>query len=323
MELLNLTPIARQYYIEGQVCDILAIGLNRQLVVIELKNTEDRYIVQQLTRYYDSLQTCHPFVEQVDYGQPIRLMAIAPTFHKHSFIDRRHSQLNYQFASFKIIQRNVVSLHFELIDSDTAQAWSLAIPPKFHPLIASIFEDVAELVHRIPPPPKSLQKIIEGTSSQTQTRILEIRENILNSNRRMGEVGLTTRTQYGLAKGDKDIYQGKLCAEFLPSGFPGFSTPRLLLNLPYPKKELSGPGYGKTYKQEHVKGMAWAQVARGEQWNNQKIYFYLSKSKTQYSLYYELNEYVRVYKQLVGKVRRLNSLDALVDVALEEWMELI
>lgn len=75
-ELLNLTPIARQYYIEGQLCDILATDLNKQLVVIELKNTEDRYIVQQLTRYYDSLQTHQPFAEQVDYQQPIRLLAM-------------------------------------------------------------------------------------------------------------------------------------------------------------------------------------------------------------------------------------------------------
>ncbi len=29
-ELLNLTPIARQYYIEGHVCDILALSPNRQ-----------------------------------------------------------------------------------------------------------------------------------------------------------------------------------------------------------------------------------------------------------------------------------------------------
>lgn len=35
-ELLGLTPITRQYYIEGQVCDILATDLNKQLVVIEL-----------------------------------------------------------------------------------------------------------------------------------------------------------------------------------------------------------------------------------------------------------------------------------------------
>ena len=205
-ELLSLTPIARQYYIEGQLCDILATDLNKQLVVIELKNTEDRYIVQQLTRYYDSLQARQPFAEQVDYQQPIRLLAIAPKFHKHSFVDRKHSLLHYQFASFRIMPRDTENLYFQLVDSDTEQVWSLAIPPNFHPLVVSILNDISEPVHEIPPPPKSLRKIIEGTSSQTQTRILTIRERILNFNYSMREVGLTSRTQYGLAKGDKDVY---------------------------------------------------------------------------------------------------------------------
>ncbi|MEC4986752.1 MAG: endonuclease NucS, partial [Oscillatoria sp. PMC 1076.18] len=50
--LLGLTPLERQYSVNGQYCDLIALGENQQLVVIELKNTEDRYIVQQLTRYY-------------------------------------------------------------------------------------------------------------------------------------------------------------------------------------------------------------------------------------------------------------------------------
>ncbi|KJH69513.1 hypothetical protein [Aliterella atlantica] len=35
-ELLSLSPLNRQHYIKGQVCDILATALNKQLVVIEL-----------------------------------------------------------------------------------------------------------------------------------------------------------------------------------------------------------------------------------------------------------------------------------------------
>lgn len=76
--LLGFNPIAQQYYVEGQTCDILAVNLARQLVVIELKNSEDRYIVQQLTRYCHSLKTQFPFAEQVDYSKPIHLLAIAP-----------------------------------------------------------------------------------------------------------------------------------------------------------------------------------------------------------------------------------------------------
>ncbi|MEH2310443.1 MAG: endonuclease NucS domain-containing protein [Nostoc sp.] len=54
-ELFGLIPLKRQYYIKGQICDVLALRENKQLVVLELKNAEDRYIVQQLTRYYDAL----------------------------------------------------------------------------------------------------------------------------------------------------------------------------------------------------------------------------------------------------------------------------
>lgn len=59
--LFNLTPLKRQFFVRGEVCDILAVDDNRQLVVLELKNTEDRYVVQQLTRYYDNLLEVKPF----------------------------------------------------------------------------------------------------------------------------------------------------------------------------------------------------------------------------------------------------------------------
>lgn len=56
-KLLNVEPLSRQFSVEGKVCDLLAVDSAGHLVIIELKNTEDRYIVQQLTRYYDALQS--------------------------------------------------------------------------------------------------------------------------------------------------------------------------------------------------------------------------------------------------------------------------
>lgn len=135
----------------------------------------------------------------------------------------------------------------------------------------------------------------------------------------MREVGLTTRTQYGLAKGDKDVYQGKLCAEILPSEFSVFPLPRLLLKLPYPQKKLAGSYYETTYK----KGVVWAEVASGQQWTNQTIYFYLGKSRTRYSCCCTLFDYMRVYEQLIERAKQLNSLDSLIDLALEEWLNLL
>ncbi|PZV06164.1 MAG: hypothetical protein DCF22_24205 [Leptolyngbya sp.] len=41
--LLNLTQLDRQHRINNQVVDILAVSPNQQIVLLELKNTEDRY----------------------------------------------------------------------------------------------------------------------------------------------------------------------------------------------------------------------------------------------------------------------------------------
>ncbi|WP_416675005.1 hypothetical protein [Egbenema bharatensis] len=49
--LLSLNLLHRQYLYQEEICDLVATNVDRQLVIIELKNSEDRYIVQQLTRY--------------------------------------------------------------------------------------------------------------------------------------------------------------------------------------------------------------------------------------------------------------------------------
>lgn len=103
--LLNLTPLKRQYFVRSEVCDILAVDDNRQLVVLELKNTEDRYIVQQLTRYYDALLEVKPFDAEIDYSKPIRLVAVAPIFHRHNEIDRKYHKLIFGFLKVIILKR--------------------------------------------------------------------------------------------------------------------------------------------------------------------------------------------------------------------------
>jgi hypothetical protein len=73
-----------------------------QLAILELKNQEDRYVVQQLTRYFDAFLAERPFAEQMDYGQPIRLLAIAPTFHRDNFTDRKYSRISIEFLTFQL-----------------------------------------------------------------------------------------------------------------------------------------------------------------------------------------------------------------------------
>ena len=116
--LFELTPLKRQYTAYGDICDILAVDKNSRLVIIELKNVEDRYIVQQLTRYYHSLLEEKPFEQQVNYQLPVRLIAVAPSFHRHNWIDREYHKLSFEFMFFTIRQQqNEVYLH--LTDLDT------------------------------------------------------------------------------------------------------------------------------------------------------------------------------------------------------------
>ena len=116
--LFELSPLKRQYTTYGDICDILALDKNSRLVIMELKNVEDRYIVQQLTRYYHSLLEEKPFQQQVNYQLPVRLIAVAPSFHRHNWIDRKYHKISLEFMSFTLRQQqNEIYLH--LTDLDT------------------------------------------------------------------------------------------------------------------------------------------------------------------------------------------------------------
>lgn len=117
--LLKLDTLKRQYAANGEVCDILARDENGRLVVLELKNTYDRYIVQQLTRYYDNLLNEQPLKQEINYELPVRLIAIAPIFHSHNWIDRKYHKLDLEFISFTIYQENnFIYLNFKNLDTE-------------------------------------------------------------------------------------------------------------------------------------------------------------------------------------------------------------
>jgi hypothetical protein len=90
---------------------------NHQAVLLELKNEEDRSIVWQLVRYRHLILDKRPFPEQIDYSYPIELIAIAPSFHEDSLIDKEACKfeeniklLTFSFTveekSFQIGERN-------------------------------------------------------------------------------------------------------------------------------------------------------------------------------------------------------------------------
>ena len=316
--LLNLKPLARQYGIQGQICDILATTPDQQLVVLELKNVEDRYVVQQLTRYYAGLHQGQPFAEQIDYSLPIRLVAMAPTFHPHNHIDREYNCLDLEFYRFSIADDGD-RFSFRLTNVDSATETAIEVGPRFHPFLQPTEEEsaLAPPTRVIGRPPKSLRSQLEAMAPEQAELVLALRLQILEFDDRIREVGRSSRTQYGLAKGEKEVYKTKLCAEFLPAS--GVSVlPELYLMLPYPKKEVAGPG---RYKKERVKGLAWAGISL---WFDVKhVTFYLGKSRTGFSYQLSYEDYAKLCGRLLDDQPQLGSYRDLVALALAEWKQVV
>ena len=74
-DILDLKPLSRQYSVDGQFCDIIAVDPSKRITILELKNTEDRYVVQQLSRYHYALTHEKPYSDIADYDSPICLVA--------------------------------------------------------------------------------------------------------------------------------------------------------------------------------------------------------------------------------------------------------
>lgn len=196
--LLGLTPLKRQYFVLGEICVILAVDDSRRLVVLELKNSEDRYIVRQLTRYYDNLLEEKPFKEEVNYGNSVRLVAVAPTFHKHNLIDGKYTNLYLEFLQFEVL-KDGQTFYLQLKSTDKEQVSKLEIPYREI--------DLASIGDNIPSPPNLLLKWLGSYNSEEQEAILKIRGHILSFDQRIQEITDVKSIKYGRGK-------TKLCAEF-------------------------------------------------------------------------------------------------------------
>ena len=92
-----------------QRCDLLCFTkLDKQPVIIELKNEEDRYIVSQLVRYRKAILTEKPFADKINYSLPVKLVAICPTFHQDNYTDKEACKFenDFWFWEFNIENHN-------------------------------------------------------------------------------------------------------------------------------------------------------------------------------------------------------------------------
>ncbi|MEH2326187.1 MAG: endonuclease NucS domain-containing protein [Nostoc sp.] len=209
-ELFGLIPLKRQYYVNGQICDILALRENKQLVVLELKNAEDRYIVQQLTRYYDALQEVKPLEDEIDYQQPISLIAIQPNFHRDNFIDKKYHHLSIDFFEFAILT-DEFNYYLQIKNLDNGKVSKIEVPHQDR-----------ESNEDIPPHSRGLMNRLAKCSSEQQEGILKIRQKVLSFDKRMEEMSSAISFRYG--NGNKKT--SKFCAEFY---FDSKGTPIIFL----------------------------------------------------------------------------------------------
>jgi hypothetical protein len=288
-----------------------------------LKNVEDRYVCSQLTRYFEYIQRHQPFSERVDYEKPIRLIAIAPSFHEHNFIDRQYSTLNFEFWTFRICSENDEK-KFECKSLESDDNFCLYIPRNFDRVVLRIEEQDLNIEpdRVISRPPKSFRLLIENLELERQEYLLNLRRRLLEFDDRMLEVGFTKRTQYGLRKGNKDIFKGKVCAELVPCSV--FSIPRLYLMLPYPKGALRRPE--QFFRGVYQKGYTSIRVPLfEEEWNKDSpIGIFAGKSNimsayTHPSLVLSVEKYCEICERLLGYSPTLRTTEDFIDLALLEW----
>lgn len=336
-QLLGLTPLRRQYFVQGQKCDILATDESKRLVVLELKNAEDRYIVQQLTRYYDALLEAKPFEGQVDYTLAVCLIGVTPNIHKDNLIDRKYHKLSFCFQEFAIVQAEQ-SNYLQLRDVDTERVSQVEIP-----------HQEQDNTEDIPIPPRTLCNLLTKCSDAEQKGILRVREKILRFDKRIQETINTGSVMYGKGKSKPfaelrfdELRNSSALFLWLPLIIRGFKqrkfTARMRVwtdwetvsdvgHIPHAfgrminraEWKLGNPPLNKLLKQAGWRKRTW------EGYFNDKTYrkrFIDSIDSHWDNPSYRSGLAMRIsyYMKLVGQAEESNSLDRLVDMALENWL---
>ncbi|PZO50726.1 MAG: hypothetical protein DCF15_15515 [Phormidesmis priestleyi] len=189
-KLLNLRPLSRQFSISGKFCDILAIDESNQLVVIELKNTEDRYVVQQLVRYYNVIKAAETLPFKAAISEP-RLLAIAPSFHADTLIDCQYSTLKVELITFALKTSKNGQLSLVLSDVAGSKLSALRLPkapPATQPDIS------------LPEAPRKLLNWLSHSSDAEYDWVMQMRKQLLSFDTRMKEIVTSTSIFYGRGK---------------------------------------------------------------------------------------------------------------------------
>ncbi len=228
-EWLSFQPLARQLRMCGEPCDIIASRPQGKPVILELKNEEDRYVVQQLTRYYHNFLEERPDLPDLDLSESPQLVAIAPSLHRHNFIDRLYHRLTVELWTFHIRKQHDQFL-LELVSWEAPDTKLTIKTIDLTPHIQ--LPTVAE-----PDPLSQLDKnwksILSKRSELDQKNLLDIRDRILSFSPNIGEVVTPNTATYGQMRSKTALCTSDdrmcICLERLSKS----DLPRIEIYLPF------------------------------------------------------------------------------------------
>jgi RecB family endonuclease NucS len=302
--LLQLKPLRRQYFVRGQYCDILAVGPAGQLCILELKNAEDRYVVQQITRYYDALLAEHPFCDQIDYQKPPILIVIAPSYHADTITDLKYHSLDIQPYSFEL-QDNVAAVEFRLVDRNKLVLTKTEIS----------YPETSTSEHQVASPSRFLLNLLNASSSEQRQNYLHMRNRLLLFDQRMKEIKYGSGMRYG-----RGI--GKPCAQIQLSTNMSDKQIRCYLWLPslaiYQNRKqilrIEIIGYGYFPDQNFQLAHCPDKTRRvGQVW----------RLKNSIELAKKMNDafILESYRKLIENNDQSKNFEILVEIALDNWRE--
>jgi RecB family endonuclease NucS len=222
----GLTPLARQLRVNDEICDIVGVDESKSLGIVELKNVEDRYVIQQLTRYYATLRIERPYSNRIDYSRSPRLLAVAPKFHRHNLIDQEFSTLPIELFVVRVEREN--GRFFLRLEKNDQPYRTVEVPYR---------ETESVPLDEGGPPPSQLLKWLGCCQPEFYDGLLRLRAKLL-SHPRLKETSQPGVVYYGAGK-------SKCAAEIRHSRTS--QQPILFLWLPTPsslifQKEISGVG---------------------------------------------------------------------------------
>lgn len=243
-----------------------------------------------------------PFAEQVNYDLPVRLVAIAPSFHRDSFTDRKYNHLLLQFLQFAIVPDGD-NLYFDLKDVDNG-----------HISQVEVTYQQTKSTDNIPSPPKEFRNLLKKFIDDEQQVLWRIRDKILRFDTRMQEIVSSKSISYGKGK-------SKLCAQICVyrRAYEGYIRPALMLWLPLSPwtDNCNRIGRMAIYNRKMNDALSLSKIDEYSYLRHWPVGSRYSASDWQVQTW-DLKHYVT---EISKQNNKLNYLDFLVNLSLEKWRE--